>query len=153
MGKFAREDLDRFSSRDVLVAFGLPARERGPCPLCLTSDASQAFAVHGVFWHCHACQRSGNQVGLYAALGGCSRGQAVGAIATALGLDPADGVSSRRAREAALSAQAARDRAERLARARWQGAMLRRDLLRAAIAEARPTPLSWDMLRGLYDRL
>ena len=153
MAAFAKDDIDRFTAREVLAAFGLPSRERGPCPLCLTSEASQAFVCKGIFFNCFACGRKGNAVGLYAALGGISRGRAVGAIAQALGLTPADGVSSAAARDAALAARDAKTRAERIARARWQGKLAIRDILRREAASIPDTILGADILANLYRQL
>lgn len=153
MAKFDPAEIDAFSARDVLAAFGLPSRERGPCPLCLTSSASQAFVARGVFWCCFACGRSGNQVGLYAALGGITRGQAVRAIAQALGLSPEEGdyetlVAARAAREAARVEAA---RAERSASIRFRVAAWKLDYLRSVAARARTrSALSENVLGWLY---
>lgn len=153
MRKYANEDIDRFTVADTLATFGLPAPARGPCPLCLTSRDSTAFSVRGAVWKCFACGRGGNAVQLYAALGGISVGAAIHAIAGHLGLSPADGVALEAAREAALAARDAKDKADRLARMRWQLAFSWRDLLRREIASIPDTPLGWDVLANLYRQL
>lgn len=152
--RYAQEDLDRFGVAEVLAAHGLPAPARGPCPLCLTSNASQAFTVRGIFWHCFACGAKGNPVQLYAALSGVTAGAAIRAIAGHLGLDPVDDAALGAAREATMAARMKADQAERIARARWQGAFARRDVTQGAIDSIRVcTPASWDVLRNLYASL
>lgn len=151
---FANEDLDRFSVADVLAAFGLPVAARGPCPLCHTSERSQAFWHLGYAWGCHACQRRGNQIGLYAALAGVSYGRAVRAIAGHLGISEADPADLLTSRLAAARAASERQELSEIAGTVWRARLRRRDRLRASIAEIQAcTPLSWSVLGNLYAAL
>ena len=151
--RYANEDIDRFTVADTLAAFGLPAPARGPCPLCLTSKDSTAFSQTGRVWKCFACGRGGTAVRLYAALGGVSVGAAIHAIAGHLELTEQDPTRAAATREAALAARDAKDKADRLARMRWQLAFSWRDLLRREIASIPDTPLGWDVLANLYRQL
>lgn len=153
MPRFADEDLDKFRVADVLAAFGLPNAPRCPCPLCLTSNASQAFTHRGVLWNCFACGRKGNQLSLYAALGGVSYGAACRAIAGHLGLTPGDPEGMQAATLARQAAEAEAREREEIEAVRWRARLVRRDRLRARIATLPPTPLAWDMMGNLYAAL
>lgn len=146
--------IDAFSVGDVLTAFGLPAPARGPCPLCLTSPASQAFSWQGVFWSCFACGRKGNQIGLYAALGGTSYGTAIRAIAGTLGLGPVEPSALEAARSARETESQARARADRSASIRFRVAAWKRDYLSEIARRARIySPAALDVLETLYREL
>lgn len=83
--------LDAFTVAMVLDAFGVKhGKSRGPCPLCKTSQNSEALAFRGPVYKCFACGRQGNQVGLYAEIAGVSRRDAVNQIAARLGLTGSD---------------------------------------------------------------
>jgi DNA primase len=61
-------------------------RGRGPCPICGTSDRSQAFSVRGDKWRCFACQAHGDVIDLIRALDGVPLGEAILRCAAMCGL-------------------------------------------------------------------
>lgn len=153
--RYTREQLDRFTVAMVLEHFGLPTQRRGPCPLCKTSDTSQAFCHGGSLFgfYCHACGRKGDAVTLYAELSGVRPGRAIAEIASHLGLiesTPSDWDARKAAREReAADKQEAAD----IERARWLGRVARSENLRREIATVSAmgcTPLTWSVLGNLY---
>lgn len=140
------------SPRDVLQAHGVAfAGTRGPCPLCLTSDRSQALSLAVEHrWKCHACGRGGDSIDLEQALAGTAFGTACATLAAMAGLSAGErtaaDVAAAFARVAAR--QAERDSAD-IAGAQFRGRMDRLDLLRDAIASVSQrgaSPLSWHMI-------
>lgn len=157
--RFSRDELAAYKVADVLDRFGVPhSRSRAACPLCQTAN-TQAFSFaggDGRLWTCFACGEGDDAIQLYARLAGIRPGRAIAEIASHLGLiasAAADWDAKRRARE-----QAAKDAvtAADIERTRWQARVTRRDRLRKAIAAVSAhgcTPLTWDILGGLYARL
>lgn len=84
---------DAFPVASVLNHFGnRHSHGRAPCPLCGTSDASEAlnFGWKGkpYMWNCFACGAAGDSIALFAALGSLSRMDAAREIAGLVGLAP-----------------------------------------------------------------
>jgi hypothetical protein len=147
---------DSVAPRDVLDAHGVEFRgSRGPCPLCHTSETSQAFAVYPQRWRCYACGAKGDSIDLEAAFVG-SKGEAIRGLAARLGMTsqtPADlalTLAKDRERKAVREAEA--EQAE-INRARWLGRVSRVESLRARIAQVGaygPRPFVWSVLENLY---
>jgi len=79
---------DALTPADVMRRHGLDAPRRGPCPLCGTSDRSQAFAVYPDGFKCFACGEHGDSIDLEAKLSRVSPGEAMRTLAGVLGLSP-----------------------------------------------------------------
>lgn len=151
---FSNESLAGFSTADALQAHGLSAPKRGPCPFCNTSTNSQSFLQSGATYHCFACGKTGNAVGLYSDLAGIPYAQGVQAVASILGLSPDDPVAVTKAANARRQAEAEARERDEIESVRWRARLARRDRLRAAIAGIPDcTPLSWSVLGNLYAAL
>jgi DNA primase len=91
----AREVRATISVETVAAGLGLKLiRGRGPCPLCQTSDRSQAFSVRGEHWRCFACGAHGDVIDLTRAVRGCSAKEALASLSAEAGIDSSLPVSA-----------------------------------------------------------
>lgn len=141
--------------RDVLQAHGLNfAGDRGPCPLCGTSERSTSFslAVDGR-WRCFACGEGGDSIALEQQISKTTFPLACQALCARAGLTPGERLASDiaagfRVANARGEAREARD----IANAQFRGRMGYLDRLRRAIDAVSirgATPLGWDCLKLL----
>ena len=79
------------SCADVLAAHGYAAQRRGPCPICGTSDRSQAFCLYGdrfETFRCFACNAGGDAITLEMALSGGDFQASLEVLASRAGIAP-----------------------------------------------------------------
>lgn len=81
----------------ILASSGVTLRRgRGPCPICHTSDRSQALSVRAGRWKCFACGKGGSVLDLVAELEGLSLRDAIKRCAELAGIGPSTGKLSQR---------------------------------------------------------